>query len=272
MQGKQRYKGRVCLALPNQLCSVMTAVVCYKGQTLLQLNTRINQQRAGQWIMFSVNQVLFPHINTVSSSETSGPPLCVKSLAGLCHTTPPPSNGRILQPNPPHTHRHTIQFRALSYVQKKRLWKQAPVIMRQELDGGRKQPSPPGSTGSRRLRSASCRSCEISIYIVARNTKTWTCKGLAEWGVAWPLRRPTDWQLYFYRLLQTATNWTLTRSSELAAVFCPQAVQAWEQHGDVFASERRSKCFSVNLATQLEPWDSMCEMINSWLLFFFSPC
>lgn len=132
-----------------------------------------------------------------------------------------PIQGPYFTANPQQSHRHTIQFQASSYVQKKRLWKQAPVIMRQELEGGRKQASPSGSTGSRRLRSASCLSCEISIYIVARNTKTWTCKGLAEWGVVRPLRRPADWQLYFYRLLQTATDWTLTQSSVLAAAFVP---------------------------------------------------
>lgn len=30
--------------------------------------------------------------------------------------------------------------------------------------------------------------------------------------------------------------------------FCPQAIQVSEQLGDAFAGERRSKCFSVNLA------------------------
>lgn len=48
MQGKQRYKGQVCVALPSQLWPVMTAVVCYKGQALLQLFPHINQQQAGQ--------------------------------------------------------------------------------------------------------------------------------------------------------------------------------------------------------------------------------
>lgn len=64
----------------------------------------------------------------------------------MSYTPPPQSKGHILQPNPPHTQRHTIQFRALLYVQKKQKTKQnnacerkPAVVMRQELEAGRKQ-------------------------------------------------------------------------------------------------------------------------------------
>lgn len=268
MQGKQRYKGQVCVALPSQLWPVMTAVVCYKGQALLQLFPHINQQKAGQWIMFSVNQVLFTHTNTVSSSETSGLPLCVKSLAGLCHI-PPSLAGHILQPNPPHTHRHTLQFRA-RVMYKNRLWKQAPVIMRRELEEGRKRPSPSGSTGSRRLRSGSCLSCEISIYIVARTLKSGHAK-------AWPSEvscgrseaRLTDSFTFIDCCRQSLTgrehmalSWPL--------FFCPQAVQA--QNNSAVLCLLVSGCQNVSRLTSRCSWNLETSCAK-WLIHgccFFS--
>lgn len=122
----------------------MTAVVCYKGQTLLQLNTHINQQQAGRWIMFSVNQLLFTHVNTVSSSETSGLPLCVKSLAGLCHTPPSPIQGPYFKAQPPtYTKTHNSIPGFVVCTKKKQqnnaCERKPAVVMRQELEAGRKQ-------------------------------------------------------------------------------------------------------------------------------------
>lgn len=142
MQGKQRYKGQVCIALPSVLWPVMTAVVCYKGQTLLWLFTHINQQQARQWIMFSVNHVLFTHTNTVSCSS-----IMREELSRFMSYSPPPLPAIFYSPVPRHTHRHTLQFRP-RVMYKNCLWKQAPVIMRRELEEGRKRPSPSGSTGS----------------------------------------------------------------------------------------------------------------------------
>lgn len=48
LRAKRRYKGQVSLALSSQLCPLPTVVVCYKGQTLLQLDARMNQRQAGQ--------------------------------------------------------------------------------------------------------------------------------------------------------------------------------------------------------------------------------